>query len=543
MTTRVLIAGGGVAALEAALALRALAEDRVSVEMLAPEPQFWYRPFAVAEPFGLGEVRRFELPELAAAAGATFSPGALTRVDAGGRQVQTSAGSSIPYDVLLVACGAGPTPAVPGAMTFRGPADTERMRTLLEEIVAGQVGRVAFVVPWGAVWSLPIYELALMTSAFVAEHELNVELALVTPEDEPLQLFGRAGSEAVRELLEERGIAIQTGSCPVELVDGELRLVPEGTIAADRVVALPRLRGPRIDGLPQTVDGFLPVDAHGQVHGVSDVYAAGDITSFPVKQGGIAAQQADAAAEMIAANAGADIAPQPFRPVLRGLLLTGRQPRYLRHELTGGAGDASSASPEPLWWPPAKIVGRYLAPFLGAFAGVESPREAPSVPGAAPIEVELDAATMRDLAALPFETAPAAGGYGGVTVADVMSTDPLVVAPEDTLGEVAEKMRAHDLGSALVADYGRLIGILTSRDLLRAFASRVHPSEGRVREWMTAEPVAVSAATPIEAAVTLMTEYGFHHLPVVDGERPTGMLGLRQASRQARGRTEIGLGF
>jgi sulfide:quinone oxidoreductase len=544
VATRVLIAGGGVAALEAALALRALAEDRVSVEMLAPEPHFWYRPLAVAEPFDLGEARQFELTELATAAGATLSLGALAGVDAGRRLARTSAGSSVPYDVLLVACGAVPTPAVPGALTFRGPADTERIRTLLGEIVAGQVGRVAFVVPWGAVWSLPIYELALMTAAYLAERGLaGVELALVTPEEEPMQLFGRAGSEAVRALLEERGIAVQTGSTPVELVDGELRLVPEGTIAADRVVALPRLRGPRIDGLPQTVEGFVPVDAHGQVHGLADVFAAGDITSFPVKQGGIAAQQADAAAETIAATAGADLAPQPFRPVLRGLLLTGRQPRYLRHDLTGGAGEASSASPDPLWWPPAKIVGRYLAPFLGRFAGVESPPEAPSAFGAVPVEVELDAATVDGLAALRLETAPAAEGDGGATVADVMSTDPLVVAPEDTLGEVAEKMRARDVGSALVGDYGRLIGILTSRDLLRAFAGRVHPSEARVREWMTAEPVAVSAATPIEAAVTLMTEYGFHHLPVVDGERPTGMLGLRQAARQARGRTGIGLGF
>jgi sulfide:quinone oxidoreductase len=543
VATRVLIAGGGVAALEAALALRALGEGRVSVELLAPEPQFWYRPLAVAEPFGLGEVKRFELPELAAAAGATFSPGALTGVDAGSRQAQTSAGSSISYDILLVACGAAPTAAVPGALTFRGPADSEKISELLEEIVTGQVGRVAFAVPWGAVWSLPIYELALMTAAYLAERDVEVELAVVTPEDEPLQMFGRAGSEAVRELLEEHGIAVQTGSCPVELVDGELRLVPEGTIAAERVVALARLRGPRIDGLPQTVDGFLPVDEHGQVRGLGDVFAAGDVTSFPVKQGGIATQQADAAAELIVANAGADITPQPFRPVLRGLLLTGRQPRYLRHELTGGAGDASSASPEPLWWPPAKIVGRYLAPFLGTFAGVESTPEAPAAPGSVPIEVEIDAASMHELAALPWETASAAEGDGGATVADVMSSDPLVVAPEDTLGEVAEKMRARDLGSALVGDYGRLIGILTSRDLLRAFAGRVHPSEARVREWMTAEPVAVSAATPIEAAVALMTEYGFHHLPVVDGERPTGMLGLRQAARQARGRSGIGLGF
>jgi sulfide:quinone oxidoreductase len=544
VATRVLIAGGGVAALEAALALRALAEDRVRVEMLAPEPHFWYRPLAVAEPFGLGEVRRFGLAELAAAAGAVFSPGALVRVDAGRRLAWTSADGSIPYDVLLVACGAVPMPAVAGALTFTGPADTERMRRLLEEIGAARVGRVAFVVPWGAVWSLPIYELALMTAVHLAERGLDsVDLVLVTPEDEPLQLFGRAGSEAVRALLEERGIAVQTGSCAVEYVEGELRLVPEGTIAADRVVALPRLRGPRIDGLPQTAEGFLRVDAHGQVHGLSDVFAAGDITSFPVKQGGIAAQQADAAAELIAVNAGADLTPQPFRPVLRGLLLTGRQPRYLRHVITGGAGDASAASPEPLWWPPAKIVGRYLGPFLGAFAGVESPPEAPSTPDDVPVEVELDAAGIHDLAPSRLELAPDLEREDGATVADAMSTDPLVVAPADTLGELAEKMRARDLGSALVAEDGRLIGMITARDLLRALASRAHPDEARVREWMTAEPVATSAATPIEAAMILMTQYGLHQLPVVEDERPTGLLGLRQAAQEARTRTGIGLGY
>src|SRR6266542_708277 len=122
VATRVLIAGGGVAALAAALAVRELGEGRVSVELLAPEPEFWCRPLAVAEPFDLGEVRHFDLAELAAAAGATFSPGALSSVDAGSRLAQTSVGSSVPYDVLLVACGAGPTPAVPGAPPCRACA-------------------------------------------------------------------------------------------------------------------------------------------------------------------------------------------------------------------------------------------------------------------------------------------------------------------------------------------------------------------------------------------------------------------------------------
>jgi sulfide:quinone oxidoreductase len=543
MTQRVLIAGGGVAALEAALALRALAEDRVVVELLGPELHFWYRPLSVAEPFGLGETKRFELPELAAAAGATFSPGALVRVDAERREAYTSSGAAIGYDVLLVACGAVPEPAIPGALTFRGPADVEKVRGLLDEIAAGEVKSVAFAIPWGAVWSLPAYELALLTSAYLEAHEIGgVELSVVTPEEAPLQLFGLGAIDAIRELLRERGIGLHTGTYPTEVVDGEVILVPEGKVTGDRVVALPRLRGPRIDGLPHTVDGFVPVDSHGRVQGLEDVFAAGDATSFPLKQGGIAAQQAEAAAEAIAAHAGADLEPRPFRPVLRGLLLTGGQPRYLRREITGGFGESSWASTEPLWWPPAKIVGRYLAPFLGALAGVEIPRETPVAPGAVRVEVELDTDEVERLKTSPLGVAAGMDDDGGVTAGEAMARDPLVVEPEDTLGQVAEQMRERDVGSAAVAMYGRLIGILTSRDLLRAFADRVHPSEARVREWMTAEPIVVSQDTQLETAVTLMTEYGIHHLPVVEGERPVGMLGLRQAARYAR-RPKIGLGL
>ena len=537
---RVLVAGGGVAALEAALALRALAEDRVDVGLMAPDPRFWYRALAVAEPFGLGEVMHFDLAELAAAAGARYLPGALTAVDVERRLARTSVGSSVGYDVLVVACGAVPEEAVPGALTFRGPADTERIRGLLDEVVRGQVKRVTFAVPWGAVWSLPLYELALMTAAFVGE---RVELVLVTPEDEPLQLFGRAGSDAVRELFEARGIGLVTGAAPAGFGDGQLRLVPENHLAADRVVALPRLHGSPIDGLPQTVEGFLAVDPHGRVRGLDDIFAAGDITTFPVKQGGIAAQQADAVAETIAAIAGADLTPQPFRPVLRGLLLTGRQPRYLRHELTGGVGDSSTASPEPLWWPPAKIVGKYLAPFLGAIAGFESPSEAPAAPDTVPIEVAIDSEALDPLTAVQLAIAREADDDDDVTVAEAMSTDLLLVAPGERLGEVVEKMREHRVGSALVCEHGQLVGIVTSRDLLRAFAARVHPAEGRVREWMTIEPIAVAPDTSIDAAMTLMTEYGFHNLPVVGDGRPVGMVSLREAARRARRRARIGLGF
>jgi sulfide:quinone oxidoreductase len=537
LKTRVVIAGGGVAALEAALALRDLAEERVVVDLLAPEPHFWYRPLSVAEPFELGATNRYEMAALTSAAGAMHTLGALEGVDVVRHKAKTSVGE-ISYDILLVAVGAVPTVAVPGALTFRGPADTERIRTLLEEIARGDVRRVAFAVPWGAVWSLPIYELALMTAAHLGAHRIQgVELSLVTPEEEPLQLFGPAGSEAVAELLEERDITLVAGSHPAEFVDGALRLVPEGELEVDRVVALPRLRGVQLDGLAQTLSGFIPIDAHGRVRDVDDVYAAGDITNFPVKQGGIATQLADAAAEAIAQAAGADLQPEPFRPVLRGLLLTGSEPRYLRHELTG-VGQADAASPDPLWWPPAKIVGRYLAPFLAEFGGAASAPEPLVPPDAVEIEVPLVARELDRLAGPRLEEAQGEGETAGA----VMSSDLLVVSPEDILGEVAQAMRDRDTGAAAVALDGRLIGILTSRDLLRAFAARVEPNRAQVREWMTSEPITVSPSTRVEVAVSLMKEHEIYHLPVVDGERPVGLLGFRQAARQTRG-WGIGLGF
>ena len=534
---RLLIAGGGVAALEAVLALRALIEDRVAIELLGPEPHFWYRPLSVAEPFELGEAHRYELSALAAAAGASFTLGRLEGVDAAGHRARTSVGD-VPYDILLVAIGAVPTVAIPGALTFRGPADSAKMSSLLEELTAGVARRLVFAAPTGAVWSLPLYELALMTAAHLGARGIQrVDLSLVTPEDEPLQLFGPAASDSVGQLLEERGIEVHTGTSPAAFVDGELRLVPDGRIEADRVVALPRLRGMYLDGLPQTIDGFVPVDLHGRVSGLGDVYAAGDITTFPIKQGGVAAQQADAVAQTIAAQFDVNVRPEGFRPVLRGLLLTGRQPRYLRHELIGGLGRTDVTGHEPLWWPPAKIAARHLAPFLAAFAGVEAPTD--EAPGDGAISIDVDVTQSKlDLLTPKGPVDPEAGGD---TVAEAMTSEILVVAPEDTLGEVAGRMRARDTGSAIVAEHGRLIGIFTTRDLLRAFAAHVHPSEARMREWMTAEPVTVPDSAHVAEAARLMNLYGIHHLPVVDGDRPVGMLGFRQAVA-LRG-TGIGLGF
>ena len=363
MPTKVLIAGAGVAGLEAALALRALAGDLLEVQLVAPEADFVYRPLAVAEPFRVGEAHRFPLQRLTDAAGAELTRASVRSVDAERRLIVTSDGDALHYDALLLSLGARPVPGIAGALTFRGTADEEAFSALLHDARAGLVRRLVFALPPGTSWPLPLYELALLTAVHLADAGATVELALVTPEERPLQLFGVTASESVADLLASHNIVLHADTTVVEVEDGSLRLLPDQRIEADRVVALPRLEGPGLEGVPKDANGFVPTDAHGLVHGLENVYAAGDLTDFPVKQGGIAAQQADAAAESIAAAAGAAIDPRPFTPVLRGLLLTGLTPRYLRSE-PGSV--RSVADTEPLWWPPAKIVGRHLAPFLAS---------------------------------------------------------------------------------------------------------------------------------------------------------------------------------
>ncbi|HEY7708196.1 MAG TPA: hypothetical protein VH968_13595 [Gaiellaceae bacterium] len=366
----ILIAGAGVAGLEAALALNALADERVDIELLAPDDDFVYKPLAVAEPYAKGEVRRFPVRRLVELAGARLTEGTLARVDLDRRLAYTADGDELPWETLVLAVGARTREGVPGGLTFRGPENADELMAVVEAAATGGLGSLTFALPSQAAWPLPLYELALMAKAGLEDRgETQVRVSVVTPERAPLAIFGTAASTAVSELLEERSIAVQAQTTPVVFRSGALVVVPGRALRTQQVVSVPVPEGRRIPGVPQNGRGFVRVDERGRVDGRDDVFAVGDMTAFPIKQGGIAAQQADAAAEWIAALTGAPVEPKPFRPVLRGLLLTGLSPRYLR----AGVLDASSeVDLQPLWWPPGKIAGRYLGPFLAEHIGLSA---------------------------------------------------------------------------------------------------------------------------------------------------------------------------
>lgn len=336
-----MIAGGGVAALEAALALRDLAGERLAVELCAPGNEFTYRPFAAGESFGSAGSHRYDLDSLAQRIGVSLRLGSIFSVDQEAGRASARDGEQIPYDYLLVATGARMHWAVPGAITFWGAVGEGGFSGLVRRLRAGILRDVVFTMPSGPGWGPPVYELALLASAVVTQSGIeDAQLIVATPEDAPLEAFDGAVGEQMVQLLRDHRIEVVTGADPVEFEDGRLQVVPGEPIVTEAAVSLPGLEGRRIDGLPAGVDGFLQLDQHCGVVGAERVFAAGDVTAFPVKQAAIATQGADVAAEAIAAAAGCELEPAPFEPVLRAE--SGRE-----------------------------IAGRYLTPFLAGLPAGE----------------------------------------------------------------------------------------------------------------------------------------------------------------------------
>jgi sulfide:quinone oxidoreductase len=387
ISNRVVIVGGGVAGLEALLALRALLGDEVAVTLVEQHEYFTDRPMTVAEPFHLASAARHSLREITAELATEFVPATVTGLDTANHRITCSDGTGIAFDTLILAPGAQARPPFAGAITFGLEGSGPAVRGMLDQVRSGKASRVTFVAPATTGWLLPLYELALMTARELARSNVyGVQLHLLTPEKRALELFGDRASQSVGRLLAAAGIEFMHASF-AEADDGGLIYGALGEPSADYVVTLPLLSGPALTGVPTTPPrGFIPVDEYGRVRGLADVYAAGDAVDFTVKQGGLAAQQADAVAEHVAATHGASVEPAPFRPVLRGMVFTGDVPQFMR------SGDPGAWY--PLWWPPTKVAGRYLAPYLWErsdeegfvghpkeFVEVDIPLTATSLPG------------------------------------------------------------------------------------------------------------------------------------------------------------------
>lgn len=357
--------------MEAMLSLRALAGEHVSVTLVSASASFAYKPAATTESFYETPPLAYDLQAIAADVGASFRLDRVEAVAPEAQRVRLASFAYLDYDALVLAVGARATNAIPGALTFTSQQEVRHIRRLMSEVRSGALRRIIFAVPSGCTWPLPVYELALLTATRLRELDVSGEVTLVTPEVSPLDVFGAQASSLVADLLAERGVRFIAESDP-KRVDrsGALELASGETLDADRVVAAPRLRGPRITGLPTDHQGFITTDALGNVLGLPDVHAAGDMTSFPIKQGGLATRQADVIAQRLAIDQGVTVTQPRADRVLRARLVGGESPVYLRTELDelGRCITASTVhghfnEAEPLA-PVEKVFGRYLSPYL-----------------------------------------------------------------------------------------------------------------------------------------------------------------------------------
>ena len=363
---RVVIAGGGVAALEAALALHELAGDRLDVTIVAPNQEFHHRPLMVHEPFTAAPSAGYSVAEIARRAGARLQVDSFRWLDPSDRVLHTDEGRSLPYDALLLAVGARSHPRFRDVLTLDERHVAEQLAGFIENLDRGRLSRVAFVVPSLPIWSLPAYELALMTAHRAAAQGKDVAVLLVTPEDSPLSALGINASAEVAELLGGAGITtITSATCQIR-EPNRIDLYPlRSSILVDQIIALPELYAPSLPGVPTSAErGFVTVDSHCAVHGLERVYAAGDITDTPVKHGGLSADQADVAAHAIAALAGARVEPRALRPALHVMLLGAEHPLFIRSQMLGEHGVDLELSNDPLWQPAQRLHSEHLGPVL-----------------------------------------------------------------------------------------------------------------------------------------------------------------------------------
>ncbi len=363
----VAICGAGIAGVEGLLRLRRLAGDRVDVTLISPGEELVYRPWTVLEPFTGRPARRYPIARISADTGARWVRDSLAWLDRAGQVVHTADGQRVGYDALLLAIGGLELSPSPHMESFTGRDAGQFYRGVVADIEAGRTTRLAFVLPQGPVWPLPLYELALLTAAQAHTVGRSAQFDFFIAGQRPLAAFGGHAGDVIAGLLSDAGITLHTNAQVRASSPRELVLRPDGTVLhPDRIITVPRISGPSVRGIPGFArDRFLHLDEYCRVLNTGGrIFAAGDATDLPVKQGGLGAQQADVAAAGIAHLAGVGPTPERLRPRIDATLLTAAKPLYLSAYLIDGQGWQASLHDEPPWPAGEKLIAAELGAYL-----------------------------------------------------------------------------------------------------------------------------------------------------------------------------------
>lgn len=363
---RILIVGSGPGALEAALALGASESITAEIDLISPQTEFVYRPNLVLEPFGGQPPARYSVGELLEGSGARQWQGTIESVDPAAGLARSPEGDEFNFDALILATGAVPRAALPQpAITVGTNGSLDQLGDLVADIDAGRLSTLGFLRQPGATWSLPTYELALLAAARAGRQVARqLDVGVITHEPSPLIDFGQDNSDRVAALCAEAGVVLH---CQSELLsyEGRTAVLADGQqLEIDRLVVMPQLEAVVPDGVPTSENGFVAVDQSQLVAGTENIYAIGDVTDFPFKQGGLAGAEADAAVSAIAARLGSGGNPVPFDGEVRGVLLAADQRLILRARVT--ASGAESLPVEDSSQPLPKIDGALLSARIAA---------------------------------------------------------------------------------------------------------------------------------------------------------------------------------
>lgn len=364
---RILIAGSGPGALEAALALGASEYLDAEIALVSPATEFRYTPNLVIEPFGGSPPSRYNVGEIIKSERVVQWQGTIERIDAGAGRAFSPENDEFEFDAAILATGTRFEPLLPApAISFGAPGSIERVKEVLAQIDSGGVRAVAFAAPEGPSYRLPLYELALMTADRARAAGQPVALGVVTPEAAPLEAFGSDNSDLVARLCVQAGISLVCGEAIAGFDGEQVAFRSGGQHPADQLIAMPRLVPRAPEGVPTGADGFVPTQAAQLITGTTNIYAVGDMTDFPVKQGGLASAQARAAVSAIEARLGSRPEAEEFDGEIGGVLLGADGRVSLRARVTrdGAESLAVGQTSEPL----KKIDSEYLSRRLDELA-------------------------------------------------------------------------------------------------------------------------------------------------------------------------------